>query len=135
MTTPDGMYLDAELFILTARQPLHPRARVVGTGKPFAGFGITPASLTLARVVETCSACPSQWDAWTVDGHYLYLRYRGGVGTVDAYDAPGPDGWTRVPDGAVARFEDPDDPLNGCISLEEFCARAGLALAPDAVVE
>jgi hypothetical protein len=47
-------------------------------------------TITLARVVETCIACPSQWDAWTTDGQYLYLRYRGGRGTVDAYDAPGP---------------------------------------------
>ena len=87
-------------------------------------------SITLARVVETCCACPSQWDAWTVDGQYLYLRYRGGVGTVDAYDGPGPDGWTRVPDGGVAWFEDPDDLLHGDIGLEEFCERAGLVLAP-----
>jgi len=40
----------------------------------------------LARVVRTCTACPSQWDAWTTSGQYLYLRYRFGRGTVDAYD-------------------------------------------------
>lgn len=88
----------------------------------------------LQLVVETCCACPNQWDAWTTDGQYLYLRYRSGIGTVDAYDAPGPDGWTVPPDGRVARFEDCDDPPAIDIGLDEFLHRTGLRLAPDAVV-
>lgn len=28
----------------------------------------------LARVVQTCGACPSQWNAWTTSGQYLYLH-------------------------------------------------------------
>jgi hypothetical protein len=28
-------------------------------------------TVTLRLVVETCCACPNQWDAWTVDGQYL----------------------------------------------------------------
>ncbi|MDX3643238.1 hypothetical protein [Streptomyces sp. MB09-02B] len=90
-------------------------------------------TLPLQIVVETCCACPNQWDAWTVDGQYLYLRYRSGIGTVDAYGAPGPDGWTVPPDGRVARFEDDDDPPID-IGLDEFLHRTGLTLAPDAVV-
>ena len=27
---------------------------------------------------RTCIACPSQWDIWTVDGKYIYGRYRWG---------------------------------------------------------
>jgi hypothetical protein len=87
----------------------------------------------LARVVETCLACPSQWDAWTVDGQYLYLRYRFGIGTVDAYDTSDNEVWTRIPDGADGRFE-LGEPLDGTIGLEDFCTAAGLTLAPDAVV-
>ena len=26
----------------------------------------------------TCSACPSQWDIWTENDEYIYVRYRGG---------------------------------------------------------
>ncbi|WP_255369534.1 hypothetical protein [Kitasatospora sp. MBT63] len=37
----------------------------------------------LARVVLTSPTNPSQWDAWTGDGQYLYLRYRHGVGSVE----------------------------------------------------
>lgn len=37
----------------------------------------------LVRVVQTCPACPSQWNAWDAAGQYYYLRYRGGRGTVE----------------------------------------------------
>lgn len=83
----------------------------------------------LARVVCTCSSVPTQWDAWTVDGQYLYLRYRFGRGTVDAYDSHNPDTWHVVPDGRFAEFRDPDDPWRGDIELDEFLRRAGLRLA------
>jgi hypothetical protein len=90
-------------------------------------------SLALVRVVETCNACPSQWNAWTVDGQYLYLRYRSGIGTVDAYGSADHETWTRIPDGAVARF-DTGDRLDGDMDLAEFCERSGLDLLPDATV-
>ncbi|GHA01275.1 hypothetical protein ACFOOM_12280 [Streptomyces echinoruber] len=84
--------------------------------------------IVLARVVRTCVAVPSQWNAWTTTGQYLYLRYRSGIGTVDAYDNPDSETWTRTPDGAVARF-DTGDRLDGEMTIEEFCERAGLELA------
>lgn len=87
----------------------------------------------LARVVQTCSAYPAQWNAWTITGQYLYLRYRSGRGTVDAYDSTDSDTWIYAPDGGIARF-DKDDGLDGEITLEEFLTAAGLELAPGAVV-
>lgn len=41
MSDVDALYLDAELFALTARQALPHRGRVVSTGRPFPGFGLT----------------------------------------------------------------------------------------------
>lgn len=79
--------------------------------------------ITLARVVETCAACPSQWDAWDTDGRYYYLRYRFGRGTVQAESADGP---------IVAEFG--ENSMDGCIELDEFCAEAGIGLAEDAPV-
>ena len=70
----------------------------------------------IGRVVQTCFACPSQWDAWTVSGQYLYLRYRWGVGTVD--DENG---------NEVARFST-GDAFGGVMDLDEFAARAGLLI-------
>lgn len=28
--------------------------------------------------IQTCGACPSQWDIYTNDGEYIYARYRWG---------------------------------------------------------
>lgn len=91
-------------------------------------------TIALSRIVQTCRSHPAQWDAWTTDGQYLYLRYRFGRGTVDAYDAPGPEGWDEVPDGRIAEFRDPDEPMKGEIGLAEFLARAELKLADSAEV-
>ena len=74
----------------------------------------------LSRVVQTCWGCPSQWDAWTREGEYLYLRYRWGVGTVD--DEEG---------NELARFST-GDPYGGVISFNEFADRAGLTVLDDA---
>ncbi len=36
------------------------------------------APLELTDLVQTCSACPSQWEGRTADGQVLYVRYRFG---------------------------------------------------------
>ncbi len=92
--------------------------------------------IVLARAVQTAFASPSQWDAWTVDGQYLYLRYRFGHGTVDSYPSDDHETWDRVPEGNLACFGDcfPRQGFDGEIELAEFCERAGLRLAENAVV-
>ncbi|WP_262059697.1 hypothetical protein [Streptomyces sp. STR69] len=89
--------------------------------------------LILARVVRTCTTTPSQWDAWTIDGQYLYLRYRSGIGTVDAFDSPDPETWPHLTAGLIALFEH-GDWYAGEMTLAEFCERAGLQLADNAEV-
>ncbi|WP_432010160.1 hypothetical protein [Streptomyces cucumeris] len=88
-------------------------------------------TITLARVVQTCRACPSQWDAWTVTGQYLYLRYRFGIGTVQAQPSADPDTWVG---GGELLAEFGESSMDGTIELEEFCAGAALELAPGAEV-
>lgn len=80
-------------------------------------------SNVLTRVVQTCFACPSQWDAWTAEGQYLYLRYRSGIGTVQ--EQLDTDTWRTI-----VRFGEPS--MDGVISLEDFLARSGLELASGA---
>jgi hypothetical protein len=70
----------------------------------------------IVSAVETCAACPSQWDAVTDQGVNLYLRYRFGHGTVQI------DGPENEP---IAEFEHGNS-MDGDISLEEFCELAGL---------
>ncbi|MFJ2190265.1 hypothetical protein ACIOJE_20385 [Kitasatospora sp. NPDC087861] len=91
----------------------------------------------LIRVVQTCAACPSQWDAWTADGQYLHLRYRHGEGCVEWHsgpddDADTPDSWNEGLAGLLVEWDDGTD--GGVISLEDFLAAAGLGLAPGASV-
>ncbi|WP_328898139.1 hypothetical protein [Streptomyces sp. NBC_00236] len=91
----------------------------------------------LTRVVQTCSAYPSQWDAWTAGGQYLYLRYRHGEGCVELHPGPEDDAdtsesWNEGLSGFLIEWDDGSG--NGVISLEDFLAGAGLVLAPGALV-
>jgi hypothetical protein len=86
--------------------------------------------ITLVRAVQTCFACPSQWDGWDADGNYYYLRYRSGHGEIRQYRT---ENWSESPVdeyiGTVASFTY-GDMLDGSISLDGFAHLAGIALAP-----
>lgn len=88
-------------------------------------------STTIVKAIQTCTACPSQWDAWTDTGQYLYLRYRWGRGTVEVYPSPNVDEWVISDDALIAEF-DTGEEYGGEIELDEFCQRAGLTIAPEA---
>ncbi len=91
--------------------------------------------LILVRVVQTCSAYPSQCDAWTVEGQHLSLHYRYGEGCIERHPGPDidtPDSWGE---GLSEVLVDWDDGTGrGVIGLESFLAASGLALAPGALV-
>ena len=87
---------------------------------------------TLARVVQTSRGCPSQWDAWTTDGQYLYLRYRHGEGTVEQHPSEDTDTWDGEGSRLWITWDDGTD--GGMIELADFLAMAGLRLASDAEV-
>jgi hypothetical protein len=86
----------------------------------------------LVKVVQTCSGYPSQWDAWTTDGQYLYLRYRHAVGSVERQPDQDFDSWDTSPAERAPRVEHGTN--MGVISLEDFLAAAGLELAAGADV-
>jgi len=39
--------------------------------------------VVIVRAVQTCEACPSQWDTWDDSGQFWYLRYRFARGTAE----------------------------------------------------
>jgi len=85
------------------------------------------SEVIIGQAVRTCSACPSQWDAWDLDGNYWYLRYRHRRGLAERQPGPDPDTWTlKRPN---ISFDAQDDDADGVIDLETFCQRAGLTLA------
>ncbi|WP_082558742.1 hypothetical protein [Kitasatospora sp. MBT66] len=87
----------------------------------------------LARVVWTCSSSPSQWNAWTTGGRYLYFRYRHGEGSVEHFPGgPDPDTWDEEGSGLLARWH--DGSRGGAIDLVDFLVLASLRLAPNSEV-
>jgi len=88
--------------------------------------------VTLARVVQTCHSFPSQWNAWTTRGQYLYLRYRHGEGSVEQHPSEDPDTWDGEDSSLWTEWDDGTN--GGCIELADFLATAGLLLAADAEV-
>nr|QIZ02316.1 hypothetical protein HEP87_54470 [Streptomyces sp. S1D4-11] len=88
--------------------------------------------MILARVVRTSGGFPSQWDAWTTGGQYLYLRYRHGEGTVEQHSSEDIDTW----DGEASRLwtKWDDGTGGGHIELTDFLALAGLRLASAAEI-
>ncbi len=89
---------------------------------------MTDPHYTIVKAVQTCLSCPSQWDAWTDTGQYLYLRFRHGVGSVE--EQPGPDVSTWGDETPAVLFGHPD--RDGDISLAEFAERANLKLKLEA---
>jgi hypothetical protein len=43
--------------------------------------------IRIKDIVQTCIACPSQWDMWDEDGKYYYVRYRWSTLRVDKADS------------------------------------------------
>jgi hypothetical protein len=84
------------------------------------------AGLTIVKAVQTCRACPSQWDAWDTDGNYWYLRYRFSHGTAE--QQPGPDFETWARKEPEIEFSTDRGPYDGTIELEEFCELASIRL-------
>lgn len=92
------------------------------------------SEVILVKIVQTCVACPSQWDAWDLDGNYWYLRYRHGHGTAERQRGPDPGTWTNVGAPDISFQPDGAGHLDGSISLEDFCRHAGLNIAPSAEI-
>lgn len=78
--------------------------------------------MRIVKAVQTSGACPSQWDIWTDTGEYLYLRYRHGYGYAKTYVDDYAD------DGTIVASFEYGHPLDGFITLEDFCKHANIEL-------
>lgn len=89
--------------------------------------------MKLVKVEETCAGCPSQWDAWTDEGDYVYMRYRHGRGIARKHKSQeaAEENWQS---GVVADFRYGHE-LDGVISLSKFCELAGLEIADNADIK
>jgi hypothetical protein len=90
------------------------------------------SEVILAKVIETCRACPAQWDAWDLDGNYWYLRYRSNRGSAERQPSPDLQTWTDGPPNMSFDTTGEYPPMHGVMDLPEFCRRAGLGIHPRA---
>lgn len=72
-------------------------------------------TVTITKLAKTCNAVPSQWEGVTDDGRIVYIRYRGGYGSI---------GIGATINEAITHTKQPlfywygDDALDGYISFE-----------------
>jgi hypothetical protein len=69
----------------------------------------------LRNLVQTCDACPSQWEAETTDGQRVYVRYRWGHLRVEL-------------DGQSVYEADHGDPLDGDMTTERMLELTGMTM-------
>lgn len=85
--------------------------------------------LSLDHVVQTCNACPSQWEARTeYNDRPVYIRYRNGWLSVEL-GPPGGTDWSAV-DGEEWFCSKIGDKHDGFITFEEVCRIARLSECP-----
>jgi len=65
--------------------------------------------IKVVKAERTCSACPSQWDCWTEEGDYIYVRYRWGYLCIS---------WDVM--GEVIYDEQVGDGFDGSMSYDEL---------------
>lgn len=53
-------------------------------------------TIRLKNLEQTCTSCPSQWEATLDDGRMLYIRYRFGTFTVKVSPSPTSDSMDAV---------------------------------------
>lgn len=76
----------------------------------------------IAKLKQTCTACPSQWDAWGDDGSYYYVRFRWGCLEVD--HAASQDEWWDKPERTLYHLQ-LSDGLDGLMTTEQMLIHTG----------
>ena len=77
----------------------------------------TKERIEITRAVQTCFACPSQWDMWDANGNQYYVRYRWGHGRIQLEAGPAFDALEGA-DPEIFHWSSSDG-LDGAIELEE----------------
>lgn len=77
--------------------------------------------IRVVQLVQTCVACPSQWDGMTDDGRKVYVRYRFAEGYVRVGAIGDHDEFAGVNGDVVAEFtEEGANEFDGCMSEERM---------------
>lgn len=74
------------------------------------------SKIKISEIVQTCEACPSQWEGTLEDGRAIYIRYRWGGLSVRLSETPTDEIMDAVK-GEEIFGEDIGEPLDGTIEL------------------
>lgn len=74
----------------------------------------------VVKLVQTCRACPSQWNAWLSDGRMIYVRYRWGTLSITISDRPTEDVNLLFEHGEDLFVGQIGDSLDGTLSTEDM---------------
>lgn len=80
-------------------------------------------TVSLSTLVQTCSACPSQWEAKDSLGREIYIRYRWGHLTVRCAETEG----TLFANPPIFSLSH-GDPLDGIMDTSEMVDLTGEAI-------
>ena len=75
--------------------------------------------LKVVKLIQTCYACPSQWEGTLDDGRMIYIRFRWGNLTISVSPTPTTDVYDAV-GGEVIYSKRTSDGLDGVMDYEEF---------------
>lgn len=73
--------------------------------------------IKVKKIVETCGACPAQWEGSLEDGRTIYIRYRYGYLAVRVSLIPTEDVWEAVR-GEEIFGTDYGDAWDGCMDMK-----------------
>lgn len=77
--------------------------------------------MIVSNIVQTCSACPSQWEGKLQDGRMFYARYRWGTLTIEVSREPTDDiEIAMIPDGILFYTEKLGDAYDGILEQNKL---------------
>ena len=75
--------------------------------------------LVIKRLIQTCTACPAQWEGWVEGGKMIYVRFRWGYLSVNISSMPTENVYDTVRGREIFGRQLSDD-LDGCFDIEKL---------------
>ena len=90
--------------------------------------------LVIKRLMQTCNACPAQWEGWIEDVRMIYVRFRWGYLSVNISNEPTENVYDAV-GGKEIFGRQLSDNLDGCLDIDKLIkATVGVLEFPEDVL-
>ena len=82
-------------------------------------FAAKSPALRVTNIVQTCGACPSQWEGKVEDGRMIYIRYRHGYLSIEASIHPSNDVDDAIGEDCILGLQHGDN-YDGVMDFEDL---------------